>query len=258
MEKVIASGKNLQTAIKNGLQILNTTEDKVDYKVVAVGGLFRPCKIEIWKNLTEGDKYQEFLQTVLDKAGFDAKVNKTEDDQKVVLDIVCQDGGDIIGRRGDTLESLRYLTAISLKGEESTKQVIVDCNDYREKRIATLNKLALNLEKKVVRTNRRVKLEPMNAYERRIIHSALKDSREVETFSEGTEPYRYIVIQKKGYQKKFNNKKSTQQNKTTTDAIETDFVQRDLVGEIQPSTQQNNPKRKQLNFVYKTKPKRRF
>lgn len=254
MEKIVASGKNLQAALAQGMEKLCATENEIEYNVLHAGGLFRQCKVEVWKKQTEGDKYQEFLQTVLTKAGFDAQVEKTaENDAKVELNVVCEKSGDIIGHRGDTLEALRFLTAISLKGEESTKQVIVDCNNYREKRVATLEKLAKNLEKKAVRTGRKIRLEPMNAYERRIIHTALKDSQDVETFSEGAEPFRYIVIQNKNFKKHggkpyHNEKKADPTEKNVAPVTVTE----------EATAQEDRPKRKQLNFVYRTKTKRRF
>lgn len=247
MEKIIASGRNLQTAILQGLKKLDTTEENVEYEIICAGGLFKACKIEMWKKQTEGNKYQEFLQTVLTKAGFDAKVEKTEDEKTVLLNIICDKSGDIIGHRGDTLESLRFLTAISVKAEESFKQVIVDCNNYRQKRAETLEKLAKNLEQKVIRTGRKVRLEPMNSYERRILHSALKDSVQVETHSEGAEPFRYIVIQKRGFNN-YNKKHRTPTLDTTAEETT----------ELTTPAQDNRPKRKQLNFVYRTKTKKRF
>ena len=261
MEKIIASGKNLQTALAQGAEKLGVSQEDLEYNVICAGGFLRQCKVEVWKKPTEGDKCLEFLQNVLQKAGFDAKVDIQEDDEKIVLNIISDKGGDIIGHRGDTLESLRFLTAISLKGEESKKQVILDCNDYRQKRCATLEKLAKNLEKKAVRTGRKVRLEPMNAYERRIIHTTLKESEEVETFSEGTEPYRYIVIQPKGYQKKkFTNKQGKQyhNNRERKYTEENEETFSPSVEVQQTTAQEDRPKRKKLNFVYRTKTKRRF
>ena len=201
MEKIVVGGKNLQAAIANGLEKLSATKEEAEYEVLTAGGLFRQCKIEIWKKQTEGDVYGEFLQTTLEKAGWKATVEKTEDDETVLLNVVSEDSGDIIGHRGDVLESLRFLTAVAARNGEGKKQVIVDCNGYREKRAKTLEKLARNLEQKVIRTGRKTRLEPMNSYERRIIHTALKNSDKVETHSEGTEPVRYVVIQKKQREK---------------------------------------------------------
>ena len=218
MKKIIASGKNLKAAILQGLNTLQATEDQVEYVVKVEAGFLRSCKIEMWKKPTEGERYCSFLQTVLDKAGFDATVEMTEDEKTVNLNIISAKSGDIIGRRGDTLESLRFLTAISIPAEESQKQVIVDCNDYRQKRVETLQKLAKNLEQKVKRTGKRVRLEPMNAYERRIIHTTLKQSDLVETFSEGAEPKRYIVIQKKyKHEDEYNSESNTTLSSQTQD-----------------------------------------
>ena len=128
MEKIVVGGKNLQAAIANGLEKLSATKEEVEYEVLTAGGLFRQCKIEIWKKQTEGDVYREFLQTTLEKAGWKATVEKTEDDETVLLNVVSDDSGDIIGHRGDVLESLRFLTAVAARNGEGKKQVIVDCN----------------------------------------------------------------------------------------------------------------------------------
>ncbi len=240
MEKIVVGGKNLQAAIANGLEKLSATKEEVEYEVLTAGGLFRQCKIEIWKKQTEGDVYREFLQTTLEKAGWKATVEKTEDDETVLLNVVSDDSGDIIGHRGDVLESLRFLTAVAARNGEGKKQVIVDCNGYREKRAKTLEKLARNLEQKVIRTGRKTRLEPMNSYERRIIHTALKNSDKVETHSEGTEPVRYVVIQKK--QREKTEREKAEPNESGVNTAQT----------------ADRPKRKQLTFVYRTKPKKTF
>lgn len=243
MEKITVGGRNLQAAIANGLEKLSATKEEVEYEVITAGGLFRQCKIEIWKKQTEGDRYREFLQTVLDKAGWKANVVKTEDDDTVLLNVESEESGDIIGHRGDVLESLRFLTAVTARIRDGQKQVIVDCNDYRARRAKTLEKLAKNLEQKVVRTGKKTRLEPMNSYERRIIHTTLKNSEKVETHSEGAEPFRYVVIQKK-YREKNDGYSATARDYSDVDADETQATDR--------------PKRKQLTFVYRTKPKKKF
>ena len=138
----------------------------------------------------------EFLIPVLKKMGVEAEiVGEMEEADVLKLDIQGQGLGVIIGKRGNTLDSLQYLTAlIANKKTQEHIKIKLDAENYREKRKQTLEKLAINLAKKVRKTNRRVALEPMNPYERRIIHSALQSDPYVMTHSEGEEPFRKVVI----------------------------------------------------------------
>ena len=120
---------------------------------------------------------------------------KMEEEDVLLLDIAGEGLGVIIGKRGQTLDSLQYLTAlVANKKTEGHIKIKLDAENYREKRRQTLEKLAVNLAKKVRKTNHRVALEPMNPYERRIIHSVLQSFNGVETHSEGEEPFRKVII----------------------------------------------------------------
>ena len=138
----------------------------------------------------------EFLIPVLKKMGVEAEITGEMEEADVLkLDIQGQGLGVIIGKRGNTLDSLQYLTAlIANKKTQEHIKIKLDAENYREKRKQTLEKLAINLAKKVRKTNRRVAIEPMNPYERRIIHSVLQSFDGVETHSEGEEPFRKVVI----------------------------------------------------------------
>ena len=119
------------------------------------------------------------------------------------IDFSGDEMGILIGKRGQTLDSLQYLISLVVNKEsDSYIKVKVDTEDYRERRKQTLENLAKNLSYKVKRTRRPVTLEPMNPYERRIIHSALQNDRYVETHSEGDEPYRKVVITLKKWENK--------------------------------------------------------
>lgn len=155
------------------------------------------------KSLEEEDvekKAALFLMDVLEAMGIDAIV-KTHLTEENVLEIDLEDSaeksgmGMIIGKRGNTLDSLQYLTTMVInKNLSEHVRVKLDTENYRERRQKTLENLAVNLAKKVKKTGRRVILEPMNPYERRIIHSTLQSDRQIETHSEGEEPYRKVVI----------------------------------------------------------------
>ena len=123
----------------------------------------------------------------------DVKYNA--DDNEMNIDLSGDDMGVLIGKRGQTLDSLQYLVSLVVnKGNEDYIRVKVDTENYRERRKSTLENLAKNMAYKVKRTRRPLHLEPMNPYERRIIHSALQNDKFVTTHSEGEEPYRHVVI----------------------------------------------------------------
>ena len=140
----------------------------------------------------------------------DAKIEITENKEENTMnvDLSGEDMGVLIGKRGQTLDSLQYLASlVANKGEEEYVRVKVDTENYRQRRKDTLENLAKNIASKVRRTGRAVVLEPMNPYERRVIHSALQNDRYVETHSEGEEPFRKVVVSlKEGVQPRENNR----------------------------------------------------
>lgn len=143
------------------------------------------------------DAAKAFLIPLLKKMGIeDVEINgEMEEEDVLCLSIVSKDLGVIIGKRGNTLDSLQYLTAlVANRNIDGHVKIKLDAENYREKRKETLEKLAVNLARKAKKTGRRVTLEPMNPYERRIIHSVLQDFNGVDTHSEGEEPYRKVVI----------------------------------------------------------------
>ncbi|MFW5651101.1 MAG: RNA-binding cell elongation regulator Jag/EloR [Acetivibrio ethanolgignens] len=146
---------------------------------------------------------KKFLNDVFKAMNIEAEVTVVYDasEGQVSVNIEGEDMGILIGKRGQTLDSLQYLTSLVVNKESSSYlKVKVDTENYRERRKVTLENLAKNISYKVKRTKRSVSLEPMNPYERRIIHSALQNDKYVETHSEGEEPYRRVVVTlKKGY-----------------------------------------------------------
>ena len=144
----------------------------------------------------EPQRIGKFLQNVLTKMGLNGSVDISEEDDAVALTIVGDDASAAIGYRGETLDALQYLCSLLLNGKNSGfRRVTLDADgSYRAKREKTLQKLATNLEQKVKRTGREVKLEPMNPYERRVIHTTLQNSKYVTTQSEGQGSARHVVI----------------------------------------------------------------
>lgn len=211
MEYQLFTGKNVDDAITKALVALGVTSDKLDYEIVEKGsnGILgigsKPAKInarvkeeEVQTVATSEDVekiVKDFLAKVFDAMNLTVKINVTVNDESVDIDLVGDDMGVLIGKRGQTLDSLQYLVSLVVnKKSDKYLRVKLDTENYRERRKETLENLAKNIAFKVKRTKRPVSLEPMNPYERRVIHSALQNDRYVTTKSEGEEPYRHVVV----------------------------------------------------------------
>lgn len=198
MKKVETSGKTLEIAIAKALEELQLTSDQVDVNVLQQGGLLKSFKVEVTEKMTEQAKIKLFLQTVLNKMGLTSTVEMTEEEDAVMLNIVGEDASVAIGYRGEVLDALQYLCSLLLNGKNSHfKRVVLNAENYRAKREKALQRFALNLEQKVKRTGQISTLEPMNPYERRVIHTALQNSKFVTTQSEGQGNDRHIVVSPK-------------------------------------------------------------
>ncbi|MDD6340045.1 MAG: protein jag [Butyrivibrio sp.] len=198
------SAKTVDDAVTEALIQLGTTSDKIEYEVVekessGILGLFKskPAKILVWKKMTMSDSVEKFLNDVFAamELQVEIKMNINDEDATIDINLVGDDMGVLIGKRGQTLDSLQYLVSL-VANKESDKyyRVKLDTENYRERRKATLESLAKNIAYKVKRTRKSVSLEPMNPYERRIIHSALQNDKYVSTKSEGEEPFRHVVV----------------------------------------------------------------
>ena len=209
MEWVDFTAKTVQDAITAALIKFETTSDKIEYEVIekessGLLGLFsKPAKIRVKLKLTMEDIAIDFLKKVFVTMKIDADINVkyNEEESSMFINMEGQDMGILIGKRGQTLDSLQYLTSLVVNKESDTYiKVKLDTENYRARRRETLENLAKNIAFKVRRTKQAVSLEPMNPYERRIIHSALQYDRYVETASEGEETNRIVVISLiKGY-----------------------------------------------------------
>ena len=137
-----------------------------------------------------------FVEDITAKMGLELKIDSSEQDGIIYIDIEGKDSGTVIGKRGQTLDSLQYLTNLAVnKNTDKYVKVVINAENYREKRESTLEQLAIRLAGKVSKTKRAVRLEPMNPYERKVIHTTLQDDVRVNTRSEGDEPYRRVVIE---------------------------------------------------------------
>lgn len=203
MEYTKFSAKTVNDAITEACKALGVTSDKLDYKVVEEGsnGFLgigaKDAQIEAAVKNSVSDVASEFLKDVFAAMNIivvvDVKYNAENNEMNI--DLSGDDMGVLIGKRGQTLDSLQYLVSLVVnKSNEDYIRVKVDTENYRERRKSTLENLAKNMAYKVKRTRRPLHLEPMNPYERRIIHSALQNDKFVTTHSEGEEPYRHVVI----------------------------------------------------------------
>lgn len=209
MEFQIFTGKTVDDAITNAAVALEVTSDLLVYEVLEKGSTGflgignKPAKIQAKvkevevKPLTIEEICVEFLEKVFAAMNLVVKVDVQVDEkeEEVLVNLVGDDMGSIIGKRGQTLDSLQYLLSLVVnKNREGFLRVKLDTENYRERRKETLENLAKNIAFKVKRTKRPVSLEPMNPYERRIIHSALQNDKYVTTKSDGVEPYRHVVV----------------------------------------------------------------
>lgn len=196
------TAKSVQEAISLALDELKADKDNVDIEVLDEGnkGIFglignKMARVKVTLRETGGEKAKNFLLDVFEKMNVKADIQTTEDEDSLLLKINGKDIGIIIGRRGETLDALQYLTSLVVnKDKEIYKRVVLDIENYRQKREETLVKLANRLADKVVKYKKNITLEPMNPYERRIIHSSLQNHKYIETYSIGDEPNRKVVI----------------------------------------------------------------
>ncbi len=229
MEYMEFTGKTVDDAITEACQKFTITSDRLDYEVVekGTGGIFgfaaKPAIIkarvldpnapkeeekkeaevktsdekntESKKEAVPAADPKEFLNKVFDAMNMKVDISVEMVENEMNIDLAGEDMGVLIGKRGQTLDSLQYLTSIVVnKGQKEYIRVKVDTENYRSRRKETLENLAKNLAYKAKRTKNPVSLEPMNPYERRIIHSALQNDKYVTTHSEGEEPYRKVII----------------------------------------------------------------
>lgn len=210
------TGKTVEDAVMEATIKLETTSDRMEYEVLEKGsnGFLgigsKPARIRARKVMETAERAEKFLMDVLEAMDLKATVSMEENKEERTLDIdlAGDDMGVLIGKRGQTLDSLQYLVSLVVnKGEDDYIRVKVDTENYRQRRKDTLENLAKNIASKVRRTGKPVTLEPMNPYERRVIHSALQNDRYVETHSEGEEPFRKVVVSlKEGVQPRDNNR----------------------------------------------------
>ena len=197
------SSRTVVSALTEATIQLGTTSDQIEYEIIEKGSTgilgfgIKPAIIKVRKKYSPEEDAKSFLQNVTLAMGMavEVVVKMDEENHCMDIDLSGDEMGVLIGKRGQTLDALQYLTNLAVnKNAEEYFKIKVDTEDYRKRRKDTLEGLAKNIAFKVKRTKKSVALEPMNPYERRIIHSALQGDRYVSTHSEGEDPFRHVVI----------------------------------------------------------------
>jgi spoIIIJ-associated protein len=197
------SAKSVESAISLALEELNADRDDVSIEVLetpikgflGIGTTLAKVRVTINIKGDATQKADQFLSDVFDKMEIEVAIDTKQTEKEMSIILSGNDMGMVIGRRGETLDALQYLTSLVVnRGEEEYIKVTIDTENYRKKREETLERLAKKLAGKVLKYKKSISLEPMNPYERRVIHSALQSYEEISTYSTGTEPNRKVVI----------------------------------------------------------------
>lgn len=211
MDMITVSAKTVDEAVTKALIELETTSDKLEYEVVERGSAgflgigAKPAVIRAKRKERVEDRAIHFLNQVFDSMNMEVSITAVYNAEEKEMNINMEgtDMGILIGKRGQTLDSLQYLVSLVVnKKKDDYIRVKLDTENYRERRKETLETLAKNIAYKVKRTKRAVSLEPMNPYERRIIHAALQNDKYVVTRSDGEEPFRHVIFSLKKEGKK--------------------------------------------------------
>lgn len=203
MEFLEKTGKTVDEALQAGLAELGLPLERVDVEVLeeASKGLFgliggKPARVRITvKELYAADVARDFLDQVIKAMGIDVTIEMSQQQESIVFNIRGENLGMLIGKHGQTLDALQYLTNLAAHRDAVDRaRVIIDVEDYRKRREETLTSLAKRIAAQVKRRGDRVVLEPMTPNERKVIHMALQDDTRISTYSEGEEPYRKVII----------------------------------------------------------------
>lgn len=201
MKQVTATGQTVEEAVKSALAQLETTRDRTEISIIDEGkkGIFgfgsRPAVVKVTVKIDPVEEAKDFLKDVSKKMGVEVEIEEERQGKQVQFTLSGEKIALLIGKRGQTLNSLQYLTQLVInRHSEHYFHVLLDVENYRARRNETLVQLAERLAQKAIRTGHKVSLEPMPSYERKVIHTALMDDKNVKTYSDGVEPNRHIVI----------------------------------------------------------------
>ena len=203
MESLEKSAKTVDEAVTDALVELGLTSDQVDVEILDQGskgllGLFgsKLARVRVTKKVNLKDIAENFLSDLLKAMDISSKITLTEEDKNTLsINLEGEEMGVLIGKRGQTLDAVQYLTSLVVnKYSDHYVRIKMDTEDYRNRRRKTLESLANNLAMKVKKTGKKFTLEPMSSNERRIVHSTLQKYKFIETYSEGEEPFRRVII----------------------------------------------------------------
>ncbi len=220
-EWIEITAKTVEDAIIEAGIKLSISVENMEYEVIEkessgfLGLNKKPAKIRARQKEEEKPAVEDFLCKVFAAMGVkaEAEISFDEEEKTMNINLTGEDMGMLIGKRGQTLDSLQYLVSLVVNKDSDTYvKVKLDTENYRERRKETLENLAKNIANKVRRTRHSVALEPMNPYERRIIHSVLQNNKFVETHSEGEEPYRKVIVSMKKGVRDFSNERYYSKN----------------------------------------------
>ena len=217
MKSIETQGKTVDQAIELGLYKLGLTRDQVKITILEQAGLFNKARVKL--SVGESSESETTLKTLaeelLAKMGLEITVSVEEQEDKFLVEVGGEDAAILIGKRGESMDGFQFLlNALFNKGikHDEYKRVVVDSNNYKSRREDTLKILAERTAARAIRENQDIRLEPMSANERRIIHAALASSDKVETESKGNEPNRYVVIKLKNKKKKSEENQNRENN----------------------------------------------
>ncbi|WP_313803095.1 RNA-binding cell elongation regulator Jag/EloR [Cytobacillus sp.] len=202
MKQVTATGTTVEEAVKSAIAQLQTTKERVEITIVDEGkkgvfGIFgaRPAIVKAVLKQDPIEEAKKFLVDISEKMGAPIEIEVAGEGRNIQFILTGEKIALLIGKRGQTLNSLQYLTQLVInRYSDQYINVLLDAEDYRKRRNDTLTQLAERLAQKALRTGQNVALEPMPSYERKVIHAALAENKRVKTYSSGTDPHRHLVI----------------------------------------------------------------
>lgn len=202
MREVTASGQTVDEAVQTALEQLETTKDQVEIEVIDEGkkgllGVFgsKRAVVKVEKNTDPIEETENFIVNVTEKMNVPVNIETSIEENRVTFTLSGDKIALLIGKRGQTLNALQYIVQLAMNREgKDFYSVTLDAEGYRDRRKETLESLAFKMAEKTKRIQKKVALEPMPAYERKIIHTALQDEKELQTYSDGNDPHRHIVI----------------------------------------------------------------
>lgn len=217
MLSIETQGKTVDQAIELGLYKLGATRDQVKITILEQAGLFNKArvKLSVGSESEAESSLKKLTEELLSKMGLEITTSVEEQEDRFLVEIGGEDSAILIGKRGESLDGFQFLLSTLFnkgKKHDEYKRVVVDSNGYKSRREDTLKILAERTAARAVRENQDIRLEPMSANERRIIHSALASSTKVETESNGNEPNRYVIIKLKSKKKNNNDNQNRENN----------------------------------------------